>query len=62
MADGIRKENNMIFLHLFIIAICIHIFGVAGLVFAAGFIIGCYLLDNSKLMRKVFNWVVSDES
>lgn len=52
----------MIFLHLFIIAICIHIFDVAGLVFAAGFIIGCYLLDNSKLMRKVFNWVVSDES
>lgn len=53
----------MIFLQLFVIAICIHIFGVAaGLVFAAGFIIGCYLLDNSKLMRKVFNWVVSDES
>ena len=51
----------MIFLHLFIIAICIHIFGVAGLVFAAGFIIACYILDNSKLMRKVFNWVVSDE-
>ena len=53
----------MIFLlNVFVIAICIHIFGVAGLVFAAGFIIACYLLDNSKLMRKVFNWVVSDES
>lgn len=53
----------MIFLlNVLVITICCHIFGVAGLVFAAGFIIGCYLLDNSKLMRKVFNWVVSDES
>lgn len=52
----------MIFLQLFVIAICLHIFGVAGLVFAAGFIIACYLLDNSKLMRKAFEWVVSDES
>ena len=51
----------MIFLQLFVIAICIHIFGVAGLVFAAGFIIACYILDNSKLAGKIFNWVVSDE-
>lgn len=51
----------MIFLQLFVIVICLHIFDVAGLVFAAGFILGCYLLDNSKLVGKVFNWVVSDE-